>query len=212
MSAGGTGEWRIELRRRIEYILNEPAPKKSVAREARKAEDAVVVGNAAELVACRVGGNHDWAFDWEAWNGAHHTTNWPRCQKCAVALLDFVDLRDRTELPRDKTPLFCAMMKVRHEWLLQAMIATIRQHGHPRYWIDSQNPPEYFLNLVDPEQALTIPGGSAGMMYPLFRMGGWKLWWMGGTERMRKAYDNAGDSSLELFWDEVGLGNDVWRT
>jgi pyruvate-ferredoxin/flavodoxin oxidoreductase len=174
----------------------------------------IEVTNAPELAACRDGSNHDWPLTndtanqsvSEAWNRARHADAWPLCKKCRMNLLDFVDLQDKPSEVRAGNPSFRAMMRVRHQWILQTLIADTKVH--PLHW---EKPAEHWLNLDNPEHVLTIPGGYRGMVWPLLRMVGWALWWEGGTNRMRQAYGDGHGFSLDMLWHNIGLGGDVWR-
>jgi hypothetical protein len=123
-------------------------------------------------------------------------------------VLAFIDLRDKRGSSRDRTPSFCSAMRARHQWVLQTLIADSQVHPLP--W---NMPAEYWLTLDNPERVLTIPELCRGMVWPLMRMVGWRLWWEGDKDRMRQLYAKGRKleiADLAFLWDELGVGDDVW--
>jgi len=173
----------------------------------------ITQGIAADLIGCPHGGHHCWPLgnDYNnpavgaAWNDAGHARDWPLCEKCRMDLLVFIDLSDKPTETRVRRPLFREMMAVRHQWLVQALIADTRLH--PLHW---ERPAEHWLRLDAPDHVLSIPGGYRGMVWPLLRMVGWVLWWQGGIVRMREACSAAHGFSLDLLWHQIGVGEQVW--
>lgn len=208
-----TGMWQDKARRRLD-IEDNLQPRVPATQQGMGSEDKVSPEDARELIACQDSASHIWPLtnDYNnpiaaSWNVAGHSSNWPRCPNCGMDLLHFIDCSDKSGALRDRTPSLRSVMRVRHEWVVQTLIAGTQQHPLGGWG----KPAEHWLTLDDPQLVFTIPGGYRGMVWPLLRMVGWSLWWEGGTDRMRQMCGDGHGFSLDLLWHQVGLGNDVWR-
>jgi len=154
---------------------------------------------------------HAWVVnmdEWQKWRDADATFshNWPACTKCAMPFLKFIDALDVAREHRIRSSNFQSLMDKRHRLVLESLI----RESPPECMVGWDRPMHDWLSLDDPDRVLTIPGGLAPTIWPLLRMVGWKFWWLGGADRMRRSYGDGHGFALDMLWSEIGLGGDIW--
>lgn len=159
----------------------------------------------SQLSPCCSEAEHQWPLEPNAWYrlGAIGTmpVSWPGCIRCGMPIPLFLDCADVQG--RQKNDSLRQQMKRRHAVFVDCMKASALAHP------DGERPPlEHWIVLGNPDHVLTMPRGPAPIFRPLMRIVGWELWWIGGTDLMRRKYVRG--LSLDHYWHGIGMNGDTW--
>ena len=152
--------------------------------------------------------------------------SWPECPQCGIELVEFIDMRDLRHDLRTRGHSFRSLMHERHRDLAHYLVEEAKRELRDKFpGVFAEGVCRYFeahdvtgLPLLPRGKGLYTqhpkePHENAAkpLIWTTMRMAGWKLWWSGGTHLMRLAERESTGVSVDLIWDNIGVGEDCWQ-